>query len=55
MLSPRGALDWSETDRSKALANIGLIEVDVRHQGLEKALKVTPGQMEDSKMFITAL
>lgn len=36
ILAPQGGFDWSETDRSKALANIGLIEVDVSHRGLER-------------------
>ena len=35
-LAPQGGFDWSETDRSKALANIGLIEGDVGHRGLER-------------------
>lgn len=35
-LAPQGEFDWSETDRFKALANIGLIDVDVSHRGLER-------------------
>lgn len=32
-LAPQGQFDWSETDRSKAWANTGLIEGDVWHRG----------------------
>lgn len=39
--APQGEFDWSETDRSKALANIALIEADVGHRGLER-LKIEP-------------
>lgn len=34
--APQGEFDWSETDRSEALANTGLIEVDVSQRGLER-------------------
>lgn len=38
-LAPQGGFDWSETDRSEALANITLIKVDVGHRGLERLNK----------------
>ncbi len=36
ILAPQGEFEWCETDRSKALANIVLIEADVGHRGLER-------------------